>query len=217
MTEVARPNTCLRPQGGRLNATAATHFSVCGRSDQLVAIDARSFQVTHRYALTPRSEHSLGPDVRAVPADASAGRCVPVWAEPGRAARAHFVYVACRASNQVLEIDATLWQVTRRFSFDSPGRMAADPAGRQLLIALPDDSAVVVLDLDSATHQRVPTTRPGPHALVITADGLYAFVANEGAGAARGTVDVIDLAAAARVATAEAAYSPGAIDIAVPR
>ena len=211
MTEVARPNTCPRPQGGRLNATAATHFSVCSRADQLVAVDARSFAVGGRFSLTPRQEQIVDLDVRA-PADASS-RCEPAWAEPGRGGRASFVYVACRGSDQVLEIDALQWQVTRRFTFDSPGHMAIDPAGRRLIIAQPADSAIILLDLDAATSTTIATSRPGPRGIAITADGLYAFVANEAAGAARGTVDVIDLVTGTRVASAEAAYAPAAIDV----
>ena len=214
MTEVARPNTCPRPQGGRMNATAVTHFSVCGRTDQLVAIDARSFAVVHRYSLTPRSEQSVGVDERVTPAP-GADRCAPAWAEPGRGARAGLVYVACRAGDQVVEIDAVTWQVTRRFTFEAPGRMATDPSGALLLVALPADSAVIVLNLDAATHQRIATSRQGPRGIAVTADGRYAFIANEGAGAARGTVDVIDLTARARVASVDVAYSPAAIDVTI--
>ncbi|HEX6693364.1 MAG TPA: beta-propeller fold lactonase family protein [Longimicrobiales bacterium] len=211
MTEVARPNTCPRPQGGRLNATAATHFSVCSRTDQLVSVDARSFAVVHRFSLTPRQEQTVDLDAHA-PADANA-RCEPGWVEPGRGVRAGFVYVACRASDQVIEIDAVQWQVTRRFTFDAPGHMAIDPAGRKLVIAQPADSALILLDLDAATSTTIATSRSGPRGIAITADGLYAFVANEAAGAARGTVDVIDLASGTRVASAEAAYAPAAIDV----
>lgn len=212
MTEVARPNTCPRPQGGRLNATAATHFSVCSRTDQLVAIDARSFAVVRRFSLTPRDEQLVGEDARTA-ATGSNARCAPAWVEPGRGVRAGFVYVSCRGNDQVLEIDALLWQVTRRFTFDAPGHMAIDPAGHTLVIAQPADSAVVLLNLDAAKTTIIPTSRPGPRGIAITPDGLYAFIANEAAGAARGTVDVIDLSTGIRVASAEAAYAPAAIDV----
>jgi len=50
------------------------------------------------------------------------------------------------------------------------------------------------------------------HGVVISPDSRYAFISNESIGAVPGTVDVIDLAAAEVVASAEVQLQPGGID-----
>jgi DNA-binding beta-propeller fold protein YncE len=83
-----------------------------------------------------------------------------------------------------------------------------------LLVTLHADSAVAVIDLASGTERgRINVAQKSPHGVAITSDGRYAFVTTEGGGAARGTVDVIDLSSARRVSSVEVGYSPGSIDI----
>jgi DNA-binding beta-propeller fold protein YncE len=48
---------------------------------------------------------------------------------------------------------------------------------------------------------------------VISPDGRYAFVTQEGVGAEPGTVDVIDLRALARVASVNVGQQAGGIDL----
>ena len=50
-----------------------------------------------------------------------------------------------------------------------------------------------------------------PHGVVIAPDGRFAFVSNEGIGAESGTVDVIDLKAGRRVASADVGLQAGGI------
>jgi DNA-binding beta-propeller fold protein YncE len=218
MTEVARPQTCVRPAGGRVDAAGTTYYSVCTTGDQLVAIDTRSFRVTHRFALAPGRERILDLDLRGGGRRVPAAACAPSWVEPGRGMHAGSVYVACSASADIVEVDVLLWQVKRRIDAGgAPHELATDAKGSVLLATLEADSALSVIDL-TGTRQptRVPLTQSSPHGIAITPDARYAFVTNEGGGRARGTVDVIDLARFVRVASTALAYSPGAIDLLPP-
>ncbi|MEO5509919.1 MAG: beta-propeller fold lactonase family protein [Longimicrobiales bacterium] len=217
MTEVARPVTCVLPAGGRLNATATRHYSVCAGSDQLVEVDTRAFTITRRFSVTPQRDRVLAADVRGngrgvTPAT---GSCTPSWSEPGRGLRARMVYVACERTNEIVEIDTQLWQVARRFDVGgSPRAVQIDAAGATLFAAVASDSAVAVIDLASGlVRARISTTQSGPHGMAITSDGRYLFVTSEGRGASRGGVDVIEISSLRRVASAALGYSPGGIGI----
>src|SRR5690606_41551436 len=59
MTEVARPTTCVMPHGSRVNAAGTKQYSACMHSDQVVEIDARTFQVSARYSVAPGHEAAL--------------------------------------------------------------------------------------------------------------------------------------------------------------
>ena len=214
MTEVARPVTCVHPAGGGFSAAGTHHYSVCAGSDQLVEIDARTFAVTRRFALTPGREQGIGIDVRGGRRDAQQTGCLPRWVEPGRGKVANALYVTCARTNTILEIDALAWRLLRRIETgNSPYQLDIDDAGTTLLVTLHADSALSLVDIAAGRERAsVQLTRTLPHAVAITADGRFAFVTNEGAGTARGTVDVIDIAAGKRVASVDVGYAPGGID-----
>lgn len=218
MTEVARPQTCARPAGGRVDAAGTTYYTVCAAGDQLVAIDTRSFRVTHRFSLAPGRERQLALDVRGGGRRMPPTGCAPSWVESGRGAHASSVYVACGASRDIVEVDVSLWQVKRRIDAGgAPQEVATDPSGTMLLATLRSDSVLAVIDLSGARPTtRVPLSQSSPHGIAITSDSRYAFVTNEGGGRAKGTVDVIDLTRLVRVASTTLAYSPGAIDLVPP-
>jgi DNA-binding beta-propeller fold protein YncE len=228
LTEVARPSTCARPRGGRLNERGTKHYSVCGAGEQLVEIDTRTFQVTHRFGLTVGGEGTLPLNQRDGGRTFGSGRrgarnadpaaCVPSWVEPGRGAFAGFVYVACSARDEILEIDAQQWRVTRRFAdVPHPYALDTDPAGTLLLATLRADSAVAVIDLATgAARARLQTSQASPHSIAITPDGRYAFVTSEGVGMTRGAVDVLDLRTLRRVESIAVGYGPGGVAV-LPR
>lgn len=215
MTEVARPTTCVMPHGSRINQTGSKHYSTCMHSEQLVEIDTRTFQVTGRFNVMPGHEGRLPlDDVGGELHHTGASLCSPTWAQPGRGAWAAMVYVACNKSAEVLEFDVAGGTVTRRFATGrGPYNLAVSPDGRLLLITLKADQAVQVIDLQEARQvARIATTQPITHGVVVSPDGLYAFVTNEAIGSTRGTLDVIDLRALQRVASVSLEYQPGGID-----
>ena len=141
--------------------------------------------------------------------------CSPTWAEPGAGALAdRVVYVACNRNDEILEIDAGDWTVRRRFSTGTaPYNLDVTADGSLLVATLKGEQAVAVISLESGEElARLPTTQPITHGVVTSPDGRYAFVSNEAIGATPGTLDVFDLSALERVATAELRYQPGGID-----
>jgi YVTN family beta-propeller protein len=158
----------------------------------------------------------LGADARgAARAVATSPACEPEWVEPGRALRTRVLYVSCRRSHEIVEIDSHTWRVLRRFATGAaPGTIMSDAAGTTLFATLRADSAIAVIDLATGlVRERISTSQASPHGLAVTSDGAYLFVTNEGAGTAKGSVDVIDVRTLRRVATAPLGYAPGGIGI----
>ncbi len=243
MQEMTRVRTCLMPHGSRVDPSGRRHYSVCMHSDQLVEVGLTDFQVTGRYSLAPGSEgplslddlgdsphahaHDPGPMVhipeeegRPLPdpgphhAEGEA-RCSPTWVAPGRGARgAGFVYVACNAADQVLEVDVGQWEVTRRWETGrGPYNVEVTPDGGTLLVTLRGEGGLELLDLEGdGPRVSLETSRGVTHGVVVEPDGRYAFVSNESVGADRGTMDVFDLEARRRVATVELRHQPTGID-----
>lgn len=220
MTEVARTETCTMPHGSRINPAGTEQYSVCMMDDMLVQVDVASGEVSARFSVRPGEEGPLPPAAAAGPIQHAAARvCSPTWAEP--AATGNSVYVACNKSNEILEIDTGEWRVTRRFATGAnPYNLAASPDGRLLLATLKnrDEPATEIIDLGtSRTIGRVPASAILPHGVAVTGDSRYAFVSVEGIGPDPGKVDVIELATARRVASAEVGPQAGGIAVAPSR
>ena len=220
MTEVARPTTCVMPHGSRINVAGTKHYSTCMHSEQLVEIDTRTFQVTKRFSVAPGHEGALPLDDAGSVAHTGHGdvtACSPTWAAPGRGERAdRYVYVPCNRRGEILEIDLSNDRVTRRFATGrAPYNLEVTLDGRLLLATLKQEQAVAIIDLEEGRElARVPTSRGVTHGIALSPEGRWAFISNEAASPSRGTVDVIDLAALAVVATAEVHRQAGGIDAA---
>src|SRR5688500_13513076 len=84
-TEVARITTCTMPHGSRIAPSGLTQYSTCMMDDQLVELDARTFQVSRRFSVAAGKE---GPIVQHATAEHSSHRamapasCSPTWAQP---------------------------------------------------------------------------------------------------------------------------------------
>src|SRR5262249_25980561 len=74
--------------------------------------------------------------------------------------------------------------------------LAAQSAGGRLLVLNKEDATFVIVNPESgAVLGKVPVGQ-GPHELVASTDGKYAFASNYGTGAAPGhTISMIDIAA----------------------
>ena len=237
MTQLSRVTTCLMPHGSRVSASGGRQYSACMHSDQLVEFDLTTLEVSRRFSLAPGREGTLdardqgmGGHVMVMSGEASpmrddtgAGRmagmadavCSPTWAEPGAGPLAdRVVYVACNRNDEILEIDAGGWTLRRRFSTGTaPYNLDVTGDGSLLVATLKGEQAVAVISLESGEElARLSTTRPITHGVVTSPDGRYAFVSNEAIGATPGTLDVFDLSALERVASAELRYQPGGID-----
>ena len=123
------------------------------------------------------------------------------------------VYVALNGAAQVVEIDLEKWRVKRRFpTARGPYNLEVTPDGKQLVVTYKSSAAVGIWDLEKGEESaRVETSRRVPHGVVISPDGLFAFVSNEGIGAEAGTVDVFDLKSHELVATVKVGLQAGGL------
>jgi DNA-binding beta-propeller fold protein YncE len=186
----------------------------------LVEIDVESGELSRLFSVARGMEGPAEPGTQAAmdhSATENVQACSPTWAEPS--ADGASVFVTCNAAREVLEIAVEDWRVVRRFSTgESPYNLRATPDGRFLLVTLRNrtDPALEIYDLASGRQTaRVPATTTLVHGVAVSPDSRYAFVSVEGVGAEPGKVDIIDLAAARRVASV--AVGQQATGIAVTR
>lgn len=214
-TEVAQTTTCTMPHGSRFNASGSKHYSGCMMDDMLVELDTRTFEVSAKFSLAKGKEGLVAADAHAAhqmdhKVDNSEGHgasmsatCSPTWAQP--AATGSLVYVTCNKADQILEVDASTWKVTRRFSTGvGPYNLAVTPDGKYLLVSLKKGAGFEMIDLASgqSVYREKLSTTIG-HGVAVSPDSRYAFVSSEGVGAQPGKVDVFDLAARQKVGTAD--------------
>ena len=215
-SEVARVETCTMPHGSRVDPTGMRHYSTCMMDDQIVEIDAASFEVRRRFSvavgkegpidLAAWSEHA-GHDMGPMPP----ATCSPTWAQPS--ASGAKIYVACNKSNEILEIDRDAWTVSRRFATGvGPYNLAVTPDGRLLVASLKKGGGVQLFDLASGRSVMEATSSTTlTHGVAISPDSRYAFVSSEGVGAQPGKVDVYDLVRLTRVGTVDVGQQAGGI------
>jgi DNA-binding beta-propeller fold protein YncE len=221
MLEIARIPTCTMPHGSRINPQGTKHYSACMMDDMLVEIDTAALKVSRHFVLTKGSEAGhTGPPAPArnhamaghgADGPAAAASCSPTWAQPSADGGA--VYVACNASNEIVEIATGTWTMTRRTSA-GPGvyNMAVTKDGRLVATNKRGQSVSVFDTRDFRELARIPTKRRIVHGAVVSPDDRYAFVSVEGVGTEPGTVEMIDLQALKVVATVDVAPQAGGID-----
>ncbi len=216
-SEVARVTTCTMPHGSRLDPSGQFQYSTCMMDDQLVEIDARSFEVSRRYGLAVGKEGPIagqgghgGHEGHATGAMAPA-TCSPTWAQPSVDGK--FVYVACNKADEIIEIDRAGWKITRRFKTGrGPYNLAVSPDGKLLLATLKQGGAFQAFDLASGQSvMDAKSTTILSHGVVVSPDSRYAFVSVEGKGAEPGKVDIYDLAKRERVASVAVGQQAGGI------
>jgi DNA-binding beta-propeller fold protein YncE len=222
MLEVKRIPTCVMPHGSRLSPDGKRHYSACMMSDMLIEIDADRLAVSRHFMLRTGSEHGMdGPPAMGMghgagehggQQGAAAADCSPTWAQPSADGRT--VWVACTKSSDLVELDAGAWSLRRRIpAGEGVYNLATTRDGRLLVATNKRGQSVSVFDVATGRElARIPSTRRVPSGLVITPDDRYALVTLEGVGSEPGTVDIIDLAARARVASVDVGQQAGGID-----
>lgn len=217
-TEVARTVTCTMPHGSRLAPDGLHQYSACMMDDQLVEIDARTFQVSRRFGLAKGSEGPIPADaVDTAHAAHQPGRpmapasCSPTWAQPSSDGRT--IYIACNKADEIVAIDRASWSIARRLRTGrGPYNLAVTPDGRLLIASLKQGGGVQVFDLSSgASVMEVRSSTTVTHGVAVSPDSRYAFVSSEGKGAEPGKVDVYDLRTLTRAASADVGQQAGGI------
>jgi DNA-binding beta-propeller fold protein YncE len=225
MLEVKRLTTCTMPHGSRLNPQGDKQYSACMMDDLLVEIDAGKFQVARHFLLTKGKElgmsgspmnmgksmsHDSGGHGMEPPKPGDTG-CSPTWAQPSSDGKS--VYVACNKSDEIVEIDAASWKVTRRIPARGGVYNLAVTKDDRLISTNKRDQSISIIDLKSGKElARIATKRKVVHGAVVSSDNRYAFISVEGVGADPGTVEVIDLTALKTVATVDVPAQAAGID-----
>jgi YVTN family beta-propeller protein len=116
------------------------------------------------------------------------------------------LFVSLPDSNRVTVVDAISWKILARLDIGPrPGRVALQPDGAYLWVAL--DSGVAVVDTRSLdVVARIPTGR-GHHEIALSDDSRFAFVTNRD----EGTVSVIDVAKLAKVHDVGTGRAPSSV------
>lgn len=227
MIEVARVPTCVMPHGSRINPQGTKQYSACMMNDLLVEIDTTSLKVSRHFVVTKGKEMGMNGSPAAhqmnMEATHDAGghgmeppgpgdtSCSPTWAQPS--ADGKFVYVACNKSDEIVEVDAASWKVTRRIAARAGVYNLAVTKDGKLISTNKRDQSVSVYDLKSGRElARIPTKRRVIHGAVVSPDNRYAFISVEGVGSEPGTVEVIDLVALKTVATVDLPEQAAGID-----
>lgn len=227
MIEVARVPTCTMPHGSRINSQGTRQYSACMMNDLLVEIDTNTLKVSRHFVVTKGREtgmngspeshtmsvtsshdpggHGLEPPK---PGDVS---CWPTWAQPS--ADGKFVLVACNKSDEIVEIDAASWKITRRIAARPGVYNLAVTSDGKLIATNKRDQSVSVYELKSGRElARIPTKRRVIHGAVVSPDNRYAFISVEGVGSEPGTLEVIDLDSLKTVATVDLPEQAAGID-----
>ena len=226
--EVARIQTCTMPHGSRLNRAGTKHYSACMMDEMLIEIDTRELTVSRHFMLTKGSEQGMAgpPRMGHMTRDSSGttghgmeaptpgtNTCSPTWAQPSADGRR--IFVACNKTNDIVEIDATSWTMTRRITAgDGVYNLATTHDGSLLVATNKRGRSVSIIDIASGKElARVATIRRVVHGVVISPDDRYAFISVEGIGSEPGTLEVIDLRTKQRVASADLGQMAGGIDL----
>jgi DNA-binding beta-propeller fold protein YncE len=229
-TEVAQVTTCTMPHGSRMSPDGTKQYSTCMMDDQLVELDAVGFKVARRFGLAKGKEgpvtvmadahagHDMGAPKGAAKMDEKEGHgasmaasCSPTWAQPS--VKGDKVYVACNKADEIVEIDVATWTIARRLKTGrGPYNIAVTPDGKTLVSTLKQGGMTQAFDLATGTSLFMEkNSSTVAHGVAISPDSRYAFVTSEGVGAAPGKVDVWDLVAKKKVATADLGQQAGGI------
>ena len=212
LVEIARIKTCTMPHGSRLTADGSRHYSACMMDDALVEIDARKLEVSRHFMLGKGSEHGMSGPPEPHTGGGHETTCSPTWAQP--TPNGATVWVACNRASDIVEIDAAAWTVKRRIPA-GPGvyNLGVTHDGSRLIATNKRDASVSVFDARTGAElARIKTTRAVVHGIAVSDDDRYAFISVEGTGSQPGTVDVIDLRALTKVASADVGQQAGGID-----
>jgi DNA-binding beta-propeller fold protein YncE len=225
MIEIDRIETGVMPHGSRISSDGLFHYSVGMMSGELFEISTTKLKVNRKLSLDGKEEepamgemdhskmdhskmgHSMMTE--ATPMYHSATK--PTWAIPhptnGK------VYVAGNGTDDIVEVDLEKWEVTNRFpAGKAPYNLDVTPDGKYLVATYKGSGETGIWDIKKGKElPRVKNTRMVTHGVTISPDSKYAFVSVEGIGGEPGTMDVIDIKNAKKVASVDMGKQAGGI------
>lgn len=228
MIEIKRIETGVMPHGSRISSDGMFHYSVGMMSGELFEISTTKMKVNRILDLDGKKEmegmsgmagmsgmdhsqmdHSKMDHSKMGGMKHSTVK--PTWVIPhptnGK------VYVAGNGSDEILEVDLAQWEITNRMpTGKAPYNVDISPDGRYMVATYKGSAETGVWDLKKGEElARVKNTRKVTHGVSISSDSKYAFVSVEGIGGEPGTMDVIDLKKATKVASADLGKQAGGI------
>jgi hypothetical protein len=123
------------------------------------------------------------------------------------------LYVITPATRELAVVDTQTWQAVQFLRFDtSPARLALQPDGKYLWVALAGDSestagGVSVVDTETFAVVKLLAIGEGPHEFAFSDDGRTAFVGNS----ADGSVTLVDIDSLSIKQTVAAPAAPVAL------
>ncbi len=230
MIEIQRIETGVMPHGSRISPDGLFHYSVGMMSGELFEINTTRLKVSRVLQLDGEDEaHSKNEMSSMAGMDHSQmdhsqmdhskmghdkmyhSAVKPTWVIPHPTNNK--VYVAGNGSDEILEIDLEKWEITNRMATGkAPYNVDISPDGRYLVATYKGSAETGVWDLKKNKElSRVKNTRKVTHGVSISSDSKYAFVSVEGIGGEPGTMDVIDIKKAEKVASVDMGKQAGGI------
>ncbi len=232
MIEIQRIETGVMPHGSRISPDGMYHYSVGMMSGELFEINTTRLKVSRVLQLDgekgePKKDGMAGMDHSQMDhsqmnhgnMDHSKmnhekmyhSEVKPTWVIPHPTNNK--VYVAGNGSDEILEVDLDKWEITNRMpTGKAPYNVDISPDGRYMLATYKGSAETGVWDLKKRKElARVKNSRKVSHGVTISTDSKYAFVSVEGIGGEPGTVDVIDIKKAEKVASVDMGKQAGGI------
>lgn len=231
MIEVQRIETGVMPHGSRISPDGMHHYSVGMMSGELFEINTLRLKVDRVLKLDGEEkkemasmggmDHSQMDHGNMDHSKMSQGgmnhekmfhsKVKPTWVIPHPTNNK--VYVAGNGSDEILEVDLEKWEITNRLKTGkAPYNVDISPDGKYLVATYKGSGETGVWDLAKNKElARVKNTRKVSHGVSISSDSKYAFVSVEGIGGEPGTMDVIDLKKAIKVASVDMGKQAGGI------
>src|SRR5258705_13638566 len=113
---------------------------------------------------------------------ASGNACIATWAQSSVDGKR--VWVACNKSNEIVEVDASKWELMRRIpAGNGVYNLGVSPDGKYLIATNKRDASASIFDATGgAEPARLKTKRKVVHGVVVSPDFRFAFVTVEGIG-----------------------------------
>lgn len=234
MVEVQRIETGVMPHGSRISPDGMHHYSVGMMSGELFEINTLRLKVDRVLKLDGEEKKEMSGMANQGGMDHSQmnhgqmdhskmnhgamnhdkmfhSKVKPTWVIPHPTNNK--VYVAGNGSDEILEVDLEKWEITNRLKTGkAPYNVDISPDGKYLVATYKGSGETGVWDITKNKElARVKNTRKVTHGVSISSDSKYAFVSVEGIGGEPGTMDVIDLKKATKVASVDMGKQAGGI------
>ena len=226
MMKITEIPACDMPHGVKVNHAGTAVWVSCMHSDELLQIDAATFDITRRaktgsgMAMPAAAGAHAGmnhgaPATAPAPAAAPAvdNECAPTFVSVSRDDRT--LYVACNHKGTLQVWDAESLTMRAEIAVGAGAyNVEPSPDGRVVVVTNKKAQSASVVDARTLKElARIPTTKKIVHGVAFSPDSRYAYVTQESIGADPGAVDVIDLTTLTKVSTTPLPAQPTGITI----